>query len=175
FRLPKWLSEGRAGFKARLADQGVVDPSELPLNEAVIEVIKAAREAGRQVALVSAADHRQVTAVAEAIGLFDAAYGTAEGNNLKGPAKAAFLRELYGAGKFDYIGDSEADLAVWEVARKAITVRAGPRLRQAASAANAQVHHIDPPAPQHRAMLRALRPHQWSKNVLMFLPALAAH
>lgn len=175
FRLPKWLSEGRAAFKARLADQGVVDPAELPLNDAVVEMIKTARAEGRQVALVSAADHRQVTAVAEAIGLFDAAYGTAEGKNLKGAAKAAFLSELYGAGKFDYIGDSEADLAVWKAARKAITVRANPKLRQAASAANAQTHHIDPPVPRHRAMLRALRPHQWSKNLLMFLPAFAAH
>ncbi|MEM9843163.1 MAG: UbiA family prenyltransferase [Pseudomonadota bacterium] len=175
FRLPKWLSEGKAGFKARLADRGVVDPAELPLNEAVVEVIKTARAEGREVALVSAADHRQVTAVAEATGLFDAAYGTAEGKNLKGPAKAAFLSDLYGVGNFDYIGDSEADLAVWEVARKAITVRAGPKLRNAASAANPQTHHIDPPAPRHRAMLRALRPHQWSKNALMFLPVLAAH
>ena len=91
FQLPKWLSEGRAGFKARLADQGVIDPAELPLNQAVIEVAKNARDEGREVVLVSAADHRQVTAVAEATALFDAAYGTAEGKNLKGPAKAAFL------------------------------------------------------------------------------------
>ena len=174
-QVPKWASEGRAGLKERLADQGVVAPDELPFNDAVIEMLKAARAEGRRTALVSAADHRQVTAVAEALGLFDEAYGTAEGQNLKGAAKAAFLNQHFGAGKFDYIGDSRADLPVWQAARRAITVRAGAGLREAAKAANPNVSHIDPPESRTHDMLRALRPHQWSKNLLMFLPAFAAH
>lgn len=174
-RLPGWLTEGRAGLKARLADRGVVDPDTLPLNEAVIETVRAARAAGRRTALVSAADHRQVTAVAEATGLFDEAYGSAEGRNLKGPAKAEFLTGHYGAKMFDYVGDSRADLPVWSAARKAITVQANAAMRTAATAANTNVAHIDPPAGKARAMLKALRPHQWSKNALLFLPVLAAH
>lgn len=174
FQVPKWLSEGRAGFKARLADEGVVPPDELPMNEGVIALVKAARAEGRRTALVSAADHRQVTAVAEATGLFDEAYGSAEGTNLKGAAKASFLIEHYGPKKFDYVGDSDADLPVWNAARQAISVRAQPRLRQAMLQANPSSHHIDPPEPRLPAMWRALRPHQWSKNLLMFLPALAA-
>lgn len=173
--LPGWLTEGRAGLKARLADLGVVDPASLPLNEAVVETVKTARAEGRRTALVSAADHRQVTAVAEATGIFDEAYGSAEGQNLKGAHKAAFLAERYGAGSYDYIGDSRADLPVWEGARTAITVTAGPGLRSAAEAANDNIRHIDPPEGRARAMLRALRPHQWSKNALLFLPLLAAH
>ena len=175
FRLPGWLAEGRAGLKAHLADLGVVDPEELPLNEAVLETLRTAREAGRRTALVSAADHRQVTAVAEATGLFDEAYGSAGGRNLKGAEKAAFLTQHYGPKMFDYIGDSKADLPVWESARQAITVQASPALRQAATGANANIAHIDPPARRGKAMLKALRPHQWSKNVLLFLPMLAGH
>lgn len=173
-QVPKWLSEGRAGFKARIADEGVVPPDELPMNEGVIALVRAARAEGRRTALVSAADHRQVTAVAEATGLFDEAYGSAEGTNLKGEAKAAFLTEHYGPKMFDYVGDSEADLPVWHAARQAISVRAQPRLRQAMVQTNPSSHHIDPPESRGAAMLRALRPHQWSKNLLMFLPALAA-
>ncbi len=174
-RLPRWLAEGRAGMKARLADQGVMEASDLSLNETVISMVRAAREAGRRTALVSAADHRQVTAVAEATGLFDEAFGSAEGRNLKGAAKAAFLTGHYGSGMFDYIGDSTADRPVWAAARRAITVRAGQAVRQAAAAANSNVHHIDPPQGQSRAILKAMRPHQWSKNALLFLPLLAAH
>ncbi len=175
FQIPGWLSEGRAGFKARIADRTLVDPAELPLNETVIETVRAAREAGRRTALVSAADHRQVTATAEATGLFDEAYGSAEGRNLKGASKATFLSEHFGPKKFDYIGDSRADLPVWDAARKAITVQASPSLRQAAENANSNISHLDPPTGRDRAMLRALRPHQWSKNGLLFLPMLAAH
>ncbi len=173
-QIPRWLSEGRAGFKARIADEGIIPPEELPLNEGVIALLEAARAEGRRTALVSAADHRQVTAVAEATGLFDEAYGSAEGTNLKGAAKAAFLTEHFGTKMFDYVGDSEADLPVWQAARHAISVRANPRLRQAMRQANTDTHHLDPPAPKGAAMLRAMRPHQWSKNLLMFLPAMAA-
>ena len=175
FELPGTLSQGRAALKAKLADQGVIDPAELPLNEAVLDMLRTARAEGRPTALVSAADHRQVTAVAEATGLFDEAYGSAEGRNLKGTAKAEFLTQHYGPKNFDYVGDARADLPVWRAARRAITVRAGQSLRQAAAEANASVSHIDPPQDGARAMLRALRPHQWLKNMLLFLPVLAAH
>jgi len=174
-RLPAWLSEGRAGLKARIADKVVVDPATLPLNETVEDVLRSARAEGRPTALVSAADHRQVTQVAEATGLFDEAYGSAEGRNLKGAEKAAFLTTHFGEKKFDYIGDSQADLPVWAAARQAVTVQAKPGVRQAAETANPDTTHLDPPVGKAKAMLRALRPHQWSKNVLLFLPMLAAH
>lgn len=174
-QVPKWLAEGRAGLKARLADQGVMAPDSLPLNDAVIDMLKAARAEGRPTALVSAADHRQVTAVAEATGLFNEAYGSAEGRNLKGEAKAAFLNQHFGPGMFDYIGDSWADLPVWKAARHGITVRARAGLRAAANSVNPDISHVDPPETGMRDMIRALRPHQWSKNFLIFLPALAAH
>ncbi|MDY6925392.1 MAG: prenyltransferase, partial [Pseudomonadota bacterium] len=62
--LPSWLREGRAGFKARVADGMVMSAEALPFNAAVVEALRTAREAGRTTALVSAADHRQVTAIA---------------------------------------------------------------------------------------------------------------
>lgn len=175
FQLPFWLIEGRASLKVRLADHSIIEPDELPMNEAVLEMLRAARAEGRRTALVSAADHRQVTAVAAATDVFDEAYGSAEGKNLKGPAKAAFLSEHFGPGKFDYIGDSKSDLPVWAAANRAITVQAGSGLRASADAINAQTLHLDPPDGKNRAMLKALRPHQWSKNTLLFLPVLAAH
>ena len=174
-RLPKWLSEGRAALKAHVADHGVLPADGLPLNDVVKDTLVQARSEGRETVLASAADHRQVTQVAEDVDLFDAAFGSAEGRNLKGDEKAAFLVERYGAGNFDYIGDSRADLPVWAVARQAITVRAGPSLKQAAEGVNANMHHLDPPQGQGKHMLRAMRPHQWSKNILLFVPMLAAH
>ena len=175
FLWPKWLGEGRAGFKARVADRGIVAAEDLPFNAAVLETIRTAREGGRKTALVSAADHRQVTAIAEATGIFDEAFGSAEGRNLKGDEKTAFLNDHYGPGNFDYVGDARADLPVWAAARRAITVGADPKLRQMAETANPQAAHIDPPRNTRLAMVKALRPHQWSKNLLLFLPMFAAH
>lgn len=182
-RLFGWLSGGKAAFKRRVADHCVIPAEGLPLNAAVLDLVREARARGRRVALVSASDQRQVDAVAAHLGLFDEAFGTgpqsgAEGRNLSGAAKAEFLVARYGEGGFDYAGDSPVDLPVWRRARQAITVGAGPGLRRVVEAASPETRHIDPPpgaAARARLWLRALRPHQWSKNLLIFLPIVSAH
>lgn len=172
----------KAAFKAGLAELGIAEVDRLPLDEAVLDRIRAARAEGRPVALVSAADRRQVEAVAARVGLFDEVVGTgsdaAGAGNLSGAAKAAFLTRRYGPRGFDYVGDARADLPVWAAARRALTVRATPALRAAATRANPEVEHLAPPAAglaAARPYLKALRPHQWSKNLLIFVPPLAAH
>jgi 4-hydroxybenzoate polyprenyltransferase/phosphoserine phosphatase len=174
-RLPGWLRGGRADFKARVAAEHTVPGTMLPLNPEVVEMIEKARAEGRRIALVTAADQRQADGVAEVVGLFDEVIGSSSGRNLKGAEKARFLVDRYGAKGFDYIGDSLADQPVWASARHAITAAAGPSVRRAAEAANSSTLHLSAPEPKVGAMLRALRPHQWSKNVLLFLPVLASH
>jgi 4-hydroxybenzoate polyprenyltransferase/phosphoserine phosphatase len=169
------LREGRAAFKTHLVASHMLAGDALPLNEAVLDLVRRAKAEGRRTALVTATHQRQADAVAEATGLFDEVFGTNGDGNLKGEAKARFLTGRYGAKGFDYVGDSRADIPVWAAARKAITVGASPALVRAAEAANPDVTHIDPPKGRARAMLRAMRPHQWSKNALLFLPVLAAH
>lgn len=173
--LPGWLRYGRAAFKARLAEEDVVPGTCLPLNETVLEMVREARASGRRTTLVTAAHQRQAEAVAAATGLFDDVVGSCEGHNLKGSNKAQRLVTLYGEGGFDYVGDCTTDLPVWKQARNAVTVGAGRGLRRAAEAVNPGTTHLDPPRGRAWSMLRALRPHQWSKNVLLFLPMLAAH
>ncbi|MEL7114183.1 MAG: UbiA family prenyltransferase [Pseudomonadota bacterium] len=173
--LPGDLTRGRAALKEKVLDQGVLDPNALPLNDDVIAALTVARAEGRRTALVSAADQRQVEAVATATGLFDEAHGTQSGENLKGPAKAVFLTNRFGENGFDYMGDAPADVPVWAAARQAITVGAGPGLRRRSEAVNPNTVHISPPKGQISSAFQAMRPHQWSKNTLVFLPMLAAH
>ena len=175
FKSLRWLLRGKANFKSNLADRGVISLEALPLNLEVMETLRDARAKGRRTVLVSASDHRQVTVVADATGLFDEAYGTADGRNLKGARKANFLIQRFGEKGFDYIGDAKADIPVWAAANKAITVNAGNSLRRAAEAANSNTVHIADPTGTALASWKALRPHQWSKNALLFLPMLAAH
>lgn len=173
-----WLGRGKAGFKRALADHSLADPATLPLNETVIARIKAAREAGQRVVLVSAADQRQVTAVADHLQLFDEAHGSDGNLNLSGAAKAVFLVDRFGSKGFDYIGDAPVDLAVWAEARRAITVGASPGLRAKVDALGVETEHLSPPATgraQWQPYLRALRPHQWVKNILVFVPFMAAN
>lgn len=173
-----WLRAGKAGFKRRLADECLADVDALPLNDAVIEEVRSARAEGRRTALVSASDQRQVEAVAARVGLFDDVHGTDSEKNLSGSEKADFLVERYGEGGFDYAGDAEVDLPVWAKARKAITVGVSDALRAAVDRQNSETEHLSPPVSgtaRLKPYVRALRPHQWLKNILIFMPILAAH
>ncbi|MDB6177154.1 UbiA family prenyltransferase [Paracoccus sp. Z330] len=177
-RLPVWLREGKEGFKRHVADGHVLDPALLPYDQDVLDLIHQARDQGRPVALVSAADHRQVEAVADHLGLFDLALGTgspvAEGN-LRGAAKARFLAENFGEGCFDYIGDSRTDLPVWAVARRAYGVRTDAKVQRAAAGQGTPLETLGNDAGWPvRALIRACRPHQWAKNLLILLPVLTA-
>ena len=177
---PRHLMRGKAALKRHVADHLVVDATSLPYDPAVIALIAAARAAGRTTALVSAADHRQVEAVADHLGCFDQAIGTgspeAAGENLGGAAKARFLEATFGEQGFDYVGDSRPDLPVWSVARKALAVRPSGALRDGAKQRGVALTAV---AGTERGglapLIRAMRPHQWAKNLLVFVPALAAH
>ncbi len=168
------LGRGRAGFKAWLAERVVLDVDALPLNIALIEWLRAERARGRRLVLATAADRHVAEALAAQTGLFDEVIASADGRNLKGETKAAALIARFGEAGFDYVGDSPADLPVWKAARRAIVV-GGPGIVQAASTV-AEVERVFPIARiTPGTILRALRPHQWVKNLLIFLPLLAAH
>ena len=167
---------GKAGLKRYLADAGPVQPALLPYNEEAIDVIRARRAQGGQVILVTASDQALAETVAGHLGLFDAVHGSDGVRNLKGPAKAAFLSDMFGTGGFAYMGDSAADLPVWKAAGEALTVNADAGLRRRAeSAAGGPTRHLGAAARRPGPYLRQIRPHQWLKNMLVFLPAIAAH
>ncbi len=170
------LASGRAALKRRLAGLGSVDPALLPFNEAAVEYVRRWRAAGGRTALVTASDQACADAVAAHVALFDEAYGSDGKANLKGEAKARFLADKFGDGGFVYMGDAPADLPVWTRAGKAITIDAPPGLRSAVDAIAAEPEHIGTGrAGSAGAFLKALRPHQWIKNTLVFVPMLAAH
>lgn len=173
------LGTGKAAVKAWIGSRCVIPGAGLPYRDEVIELARSARAEKRQVILVSASDQRQVDEVASHLGLFDGAFGTGEatgGTNLSGSAKRDFLVARYGEGGFDYVGDAAVDVPVWRAARRAYTVGADEALRRAAEQVNEECLHLAPPTGRNwRTWLRALRPHQWSKNLLVFLPILAAH
>ncbi|MEM7318462.1 MAG: UbiA family prenyltransferase [Pseudomonadota bacterium] len=179
-RLAVTLRKGKQGFKRYLAQHAVFDPALLPYNQDVLDQIDQARSEGREVALVSASHQAQVDAVAAHLDLFDVAVGTGGGDaptgrNLKGEDKARFLVERYGCAGFDYVGDSPADIPVWKQARQAFAVNPDSGLL-----GRARRNGVDLTSTggggvgQWSALIKAMRPHQWAKNLLIFLPLLAA-
>jgi 4-hydroxybenzoate polyprenyltransferase len=163
--IPGWLAQGRAAFKHAVAERGTIDVGTLPYNPAVLAQMETARAERRPVVLTTAAAPQLATAVAAHLGLFDAVISSDATTNLSGPAKAARLVETYGHSGFDYIGNDTADLPVWKAARHALLV--------GNAALDKHATRIAPRAPTLRPFIKALRPVQWLKNLLVFVPLLA--
>jgi 4-hydroxybenzoate polyprenyltransferase/phosphoserine phosphatase len=169
----------RSALKARLAQGHGVDLARLPLRAEVVARIKAERAAGRRIVLATASTAAMVQPLAEHLGLFDEVLASDEQRNLKGANKAAELVSRYGVRGFDYVGDSRADLAVWQQARGALLVGPGARSLAARAAGLCESVEVLEPLPvigkPEKGAFGLIRPRQWVKNLLVFLPLLAGH
>ena len=85
------------------------------------------------------------------------------------------LVEEYGAQGFDYVGSGRSDQPVWRAARKALVVQTEPGSQPVGTRpARRRARSSTATGRRLGSYLAALRPHQWLKNVLVFLPLLAA-
>jgi 4-hydroxybenzoate polyprenyltransferase len=158
FMLPVWLWRGRATLKAEVAARVELNPAALPYDLALLNWLRAERARGRELWLCTSANERLAAPVASHLGVFAGLVASDPGHDLAGRAKAQRLIDLFGDGGFEYCGNAHRDLAVWQHARVV------PQLAQFA-----------PRRSRWRAVARALRPHQWAKNILLLVPLLTSH
>ncbi len=176
FFVPFWLLKGKSCLKHKLAKKVSIDYGCLPYNQKLITYIKEEKRKGREMVLVTASDKIIAEGIAAQLGLFDEVLASTDGLNLKGKKKAAALVERYADKEFDYIGNETVDLAVWRHAATAISVNHSRALRRLLSEFD-KVDYIETDTRKSffRSSIRALRPHQWAKNILVFVPLLLAH
>jgi len=173
--LPLWLAGGKAALKRRIAERVSLDVTKLPYDAQLVDWIRRERAAGRRIVLCTASDETYANRVAEHLGQFDDVIASDGQANLTSHRKAAMLVERFGAGGFDYAGNSRDDLAVWEKARHAIVVNASAKLRAHARERFHVEREFEQPPAGLQTWLRAMRVHQWLKNLLVFLPVAGAH
>jgi len=171
-RIPMWLARGG---KARLKHEvGVLAPlrvENLPYNARVLDYISEHRTRGGDAYLATAASSTTAHAVANHIGLFDGVLCSDRESNLSGHAKLESIRAQHT--QFSYIGNGNVDLPIWKEADNKIIVNAPPPLNnKIVSQGGVSLGKRDPVITN---LLRACRPHQWLKNLLLFVPLLLAH
>jgi 4-hydroxybenzoate polyprenyltransferase/phosphoserine phosphatase len=171
---PIWLLRGRANLKAQIARRVTLNVSRLPYNEELMEFLFKERQRGRRLILVTASNIRIAKRVAEHLGIFSAVFASDEGNNLSGPEKRRLLEQRFGRKGYDYAGNATVDLTIWSQANHAIVVNAPPRLLRRAQRLTPTAQ-IGTRSLTIRTVARALRLHQWAKNVLIFVPLITSH
>ncbi len=173
--LPVWLLRGKSVLKAEVASRVELNPAALPYNRELLEWLQSEHSCGRSLWLCTAANQRLAERVAAHVGLFAGVMASDRGTNLAGENKAVQLVNRFGERGFDYAGNERRDAAIWDHARGAIVANGGAALETFA-ARHAKVLRTFPSRGNTlRASLRALRPHQWAKNVLILVPLFAAH
>jgi len=175
FSIMHWWVKGKAKLKEGLALAADLDVAILPYDPAVLELIRAERLNGRTVVLATASHRVLAEKISAHLGVFDLVYATEGELNLSAGRKRDLLVENFGEGGFDYLGNSRDDVPVWKSAREAVVVNPdrGVERRARQTARVTQVIESNPPSV--RLWLKALRLHQWMKNMLIFVPLLAAH
>lgn len=171
FALLLRLLRGKAAFKRFVHEHAPVDVGALPVRAELLQYLQEQRKEGRPIGLFSAADQQIVDACSDRFGIFDIAVGTTPRANLRGAAKLERIKEHFGT-DFVYAGDSVADLAIWREAKGAIYVGRSRILRSRVASAAPLELDLSSNRAGWRTWAHALRVHQWSKNLLVFIPAL---
>lgn len=171
---PFWLLRGKAHLKQEIARRVELDVASLPWDERVLTLVREA-QGERAVVLCTASDEKLAAAVADQLGGFDVVLSSNGQRNLSGSAKVALLVDMFGERGFDYAGNERVDLAVWKHARRAIVANAPDSLVRSVAKLCAVQSHLPAAGGRGRAWIKAMRLHQWLKNLLLFVPMLAAH
>ncbi len=122
FLIPFWFLKGRPYTKRRLTEISNLLPHQLPYNLPFLEFAKKEAEGGRFLVLATGTDQTIAQKIADHLGFFQEVIGSDGHINMTGPHKRDALLKKFGLQGFDYAGDSQKDLYVWEVSRLAIVV-----------------------------------------------------
>ncbi len=174
WKLPVWLMHGRAHLKAEVARHAPLDAARLPYHAELLHYLQNERRTGRKIYLATGADGSLAERVAAHLGIFDGVLASDGSTNLTSGKKLTRLKERFGS--FDYIGNSRADLPLLAAAREAMTANPTLGLRAGLSARRivvARTFMDRPPLP--RTFFKAIRIHQWAKNLLVVAPLVFSH
>lgn len=175
FMIPFWMSKGRAILKAKVAEKTDLNVTLLPYNKPLIDWLKDKKNNGEQIVLCTGANEKIAQAVAQHLQIFDDVISSNETINITSKNKRSVLVKKFGKRNYDYAGNSNDDLEVWTACRNAIVVNASSILRNKASLIASVSKIFSSKLITIQDWFRAFRVHQWIKNLLLFVPILAAH
>lgn len=165
----RWLLfGGKAQLKSRIAERVELDVARLPLRDEIVALCRQAQAQDRRVVLATGAAMKYAQALARIVPV-DGVMATTPELNLTGKRKLQAILGECGEREFVYAGNEAVDLEIWRRAGGAV-VCGGSRLAAAAARLAPLQAHVPAARPGPRVLLRAMRIHQWAKNLLVFLP-----
>ena len=176
FKLPSRLLHGKAAFKAFVTQSISLDVSYLPYNRQLLQFLQQERAQGRKIYLATGADLALAQRVATHLGIFTGVLASDGATNMTGKKKLLRLSKFLNSAAFDYIGNDTPDLPLLASASEPMVANPSLWLRlrlwtlgiRPAREFHERRHPL-------KSLLKAVRLHQWAKNLLIFVPLLLAH
>lgn len=175
FTLPFWLLRGKSYFKHKIARLVEVDTATLPFRSDVLNFLQQEKARGREIVLATASDKKIADEIERQLGIFGRVIASDGEVNYSGTDKSGALIEHFGEKGFDYIGNAHVDLPIWRAARFALLVDPSRRLLSKAEQKTTVKHVFRQTRNRLLILLKAIRVHQWVKNLLVFVPIIMAH
>ncbi len=173
FLLPFWLFEGKARLKHKIAEKTDVAPHLLPYNQPFLSFLINENKKGRKLILATASNKKYAEKIAAHLGIFSSIISSDENTNLSGSKKLALIKKQEN-GHFSYAGNDNIDLKIFKEANSAILVNPVSGLeKKTAKLTHIEQTFIDKSNPI-KSTIKAIRVHQWVKNLLIFVPFLTA-
>ena len=152
-----------------------MDVSSLPYHMSLLHYLRNQHQDDRTLVLATGADENIARQIADYLQIFDRVLASDGKSNLSGVRKRDLLVKEFGVGGFDYVGNSRKDLTVWRAARRAIVVGSPGSIQRAIGQLSNVERTFECDQADWRVYLRSLRIYQWLKNILIFVPLVAAH
>ena len=174
-QLPRWLMEGKAALKKHITSAVQLDVAHLPYNRELMQFLEQEHATGRPIYLATAADKALAERVADHLGIFAGVLASDGTLNLAGKNKLAAFRSRFGD-NFSYIGNASPDIPL--LTNCLAPMVANPSAGLLAGLRHAKVTPVKTFTDKAKTLkiwLKAIRLHQWAKNILIFLPLLLAH
>lgn len=175
FLIPFWVLRGPHVLKYELARRAQIEFSVLPYRKHVVQWLQEQKQVGRRIILCTGSTDLHAKALADHMGLFSEIISTTPDRNLTGRNKADLLVHRFGPRGFDYLGNEHKDLHIWEQSRHAIVVSNSDALVEKAKKVTQLEQRFQYSPLNMRIVLKAMRIHQWMKNLLVLVPLVTAH
>jgi len=173
--IPGWIAQGRAAFKRHLTALVKLDVEYLPYNRPLLEYLRQEYGEGREIYLATAADRELAERIAAYLGIFAGVLASDGATNLAGGNKLAAFRAKFGE-NFCYIGNARPDVELLAACVSPMVANPDRALLAGMKrTGTVAVARFEDRGAVLRSWLKAIRLHQWAKNMLIFVPLLLAH
>ena len=178
FKFFIWFLCRKKNLKEKLNSYSDINVKCLPYNKGVLRYIRQHQKEGGFTTLLVESNKDVAKKIVEYLKLSNVIkISSSKKISLNKNPKENFLKNRYGFKKYDFMGSSLNDLPFWKNANKAISVGANSITARACNQINSNYHHIKLHSAKNTffTFIKAMRAYHWIKNLIIFIPMLAAH